>query len=594
MLGEPLGDHGNRLAMRMVHSNALRWGLIGGVVVVVALADWHAGGVVPRLVLGSATLNLTSSPDGAKVLLDGEGVGNTPLRDHRVLSGEIVVRLEHRFHDAVARRLEPSRGDVVDIHTEFPPATGSLEIVSNPRGARITVDGKPIGGSTPVLLAPHATGSFEVTTWIHGRQRKTETVEVLPRRNTEVSFELERVPMSKIHLSRTPGDAELEVDGKPYEPGMTLPIGTYRLRARREGYAPLDRTVEFTRGRNDHSINLVRLKGTLSLAVNPENATVSVFYPDAGGWRTYRQGMAIPTGPVVVRATSPGHRRYERRLTMDSATLKHSIELAKYDVQPGRRFRDKLGAGGDGPLLVVIGGGSFQMGSADGSPDERPVRSVLVGEPFAIGVFETTRQEYDKYRAAVGWAGAVSVAPDPEDPPSESLARLPMTRLGWEHGRDYVAWLTEETGHRYRLPTEAEWEYVARAGSAGAYYFGTDKADFCAHANIADESYSRRFRKPGVADCSDGAVRWATVGSFPANAFGVHDILGNVEEWVADCWRDDYREAPDDQRARGGDCEMHVLRGGAWDSTPDEATVSYRSFSNRGSGTRGVRVVREL
>ena len=582
------------MATRKANTNTLRWVLIGGLVVV-AVGDWYAGGVVPRLVLGTATLNLTSAPDGAKVLLEGDVVGNTPLLGQRVLPGEIVLRMEHRFHDAVARRVVTGRGEVVDIHVEFPPASGSLEIVSNPRGAQIAVDGEPIEGVTPVTIAPHPTGSFDVTMWIHGRERKTETVEVLPRRNTEVSFELERVPMSKIYLSRVPRDAELEVDGKPYEPGMTLPVGSYNLRARREGYAPQDRTIEFTRGRNDHSVRLVRLRGTLSLAVRPENATLEVFYPDAGAWRPYREDMVVPTGRVVVRASALGYRHYQRQLTMGSRTLKHTIQLEKYDVVPGRQFRDRLASGGDGPLLVVVGTGSFQMGSQDGPPDERPVRTVLVGIPFAIGVFETTREEYGKFRAVTDTSDAVSEATRAEGlPPAESWARLPMSRLAWEDGRDYVAWLSKETGHRYRLPTEAEWEYVARGGTTGRTYFDGAKAAFCSHANIADRAYGKRFRKPGTADCSDGSVRWATVGSFPANAFGLHDILGNVEEWVADCWRDDYRKAFRDQRARGGDCNMHVLRGGAWDSTPEEATVSYRSFSNRGSGTRGVRVVREL
>lgn len=585
------------MAERKAHSNKLRWGLIGGLLVVVGLADWHAGGMVPRLVLGTATLNITSAPDGARIFLDGGAVGTTPLLGQRVLPREIVLRVEHRFHDAVARRVEPSGGGVVDIHIEFLPATGSLEIVTNPRGAQISVDGKHLEQMTPLVLSPHPTGSFDVTTWIHGRERKTEMVEVRPRENTEATFELERVPMSRIYVSRIPSDTELTIDRKPYEPGMTLPVGTYKLRAERAGYLPVDRTITFTYGRNDRSITLAREKGRLALTVSPQHAAVEVSYATVGGWRNvaYREGMVIPTGPLTVRATASGHRRYEHRLTMRPGTLKHMIELKKYDVQPGRRFRDTLASEGQGPLLVVIGTGSFRMGSEHGPADERPMRTVTIREPFAIGVFETTRAEYGRFRAVKGWAEAVAEVPHPEGhPPPESLARLPMARLRWEDGRDYVDWLTEETGYRYRLPSEAEWEYVARAGSTGDFYFGTDTATFCVHANIADRTYATRYRKPSIANCTDGAVRWTTVGSFSANAFGVHDMLGNVEEWVADCWRDDYRNATRGQRARGGNCSTHVLRGGAWSSSPGEATASFRSFSNRPNAARGVRVVREL
>lgn len=579
------------------HSIPLRWGLVGVLVIVVAAADWYAGGVLPQLVLGKATLNLTSAPDEARVFIHGKSVGRTPLRNQRVLPGEAVIRMEHRFHDAVARRVEAGRGDVADIHIEFPPSTGSLEVVTNPRGARVSVDGKDIDGVTPVVLTPHATGSFEVTTWIHGRERKTEAVEVLPRQNTEVAFELERVPMSEIYVSRIPRDAELEIDRKPYEPGMTLPVGTYALTARRSGYASVDRTVEFTRGRNDRSIILERLKGGLTLAVSPEGANVEVSYPRTDGWHRlpYTEGMVVPTGPVLVRATALGHRPYERQLTMAATGLKHVVRMEAYDIRPGRRFRDKLASGGEGPLLVIVGTGRFRMGSESGPADERPLRTVAIKEPFAIGVFETTRDDYDRYRVARGMPVAVSKALEPQGTtPPASLGRLPMTRLAWEDARDYVEWLSEETGYRYRLPSEAEWEYVARAGTRGGYYFGDDPKDLCAHANIADDAYASQFRKADVADCADGHLRSASVGSFPPNPFGVHDMLGNVEEWVADCWRDNYRRAPNDQRARTGDCRTHVLRGGAWDSSPREATVSYRTLSNRGSNTRGVRVVREL
>lgn len=582
---------------RTRNSRLLRWGLIGAVVVLVAASDWYAGGIGPQLVLGTATWNLTSSPDEASVFLDGKPVGYTPLRNQRVLPGEVVVRMEHRHHDVAARRVEAVRGDVVDVHIELPPSSGSLEIVTNPRGARVSVGGEDIDDLTPVVLAPHPTGSFEVTTWMHGRERKTQTVEVLPRQNTEVAFELERIPMSEIYVSRIPRDAELEIDRKPYEPGMTLPVGTYTLTARRSGYAPVDRTIEFTRGRNDRSIVLQRLKGSLSVDVSPKSADVEVSYPHAGGWQRlpYADGMIIPTGPVMVRATALGHRPYERQLTMERTALQHVIRMEAYDIRPGRRFRDKLASGGEGPLLVIVGTGRFRMGSESGPADERPVRTVVIKEPFAIGVFETTRDDYDRYRVARGSLVAVSRPLEPEDAAlRESTGRLPMTRLAWEDGRDYVEWLSGETGYRYRLPSEAEWEYVARAGSTGGYYFGADPKELCSHANIADSAYASQFRKADVADCTDGIVRSANVGSFSPNPFGVHDMLGNVEEWVADCWRDNYRNAPNDQRARTGDCASHVLRGGAWDSSPREATVSYRTLSVRGSSTRGVRVVREL
>ena len=584
------------MARAKTESKTLRWTLIAVLIAFVAVADWYAGGVGPRVLLGSASLNLTSQPDAARVLLNGELVGRTPLLDQHVRPGRTVVRMEHRFHDAVARSVSPARGEAVDVHVEFPAATGSLEIVTNPRGGVVLVDGERLEGVAPFLLSPHPTGSFEVAASIHGREAKTQTVEVLPRQNTEVSFELERVPMSEIHIARSPRDLELEIDGKPYEPGMTLPIGAYRLRAQRPGYAPLEKTVEFIRGRNDESIRLVRLQGSLSLAVSPPDAKVEVSYPDAGDRRTvpYTENMLIPTGSVTVRATAIGHRSYERRLTMEAKPLSHAIRLEKYVVEPGRRFRDDLSSGGEGPLLVVVGTGTFRMGSDAGPSDERPARQVEVAQPFAIGVFETTRGEFEKFRATGGKAATPSSPPGADELSPESRAQLPITGVSWEDAQAYVDWLSEETSHRYRLPSEAEWEYVARGGTTEAYYFGSDAGPLCEHANVADATYGEIYPKPGVASCSDGTLQLAVVGGFPANAFGVHDVLGNVEEWVADCWHGNYSGAPSGQDARGGRCGDHVVRGGAWDSTPEESTVTYRSFSSRGSGTRGIRVVREL
>ena len=492
--------------------------------------------------------------------------------------------------------MSPGRGEVVDVHVEFPSVTGSLEVVTNPRGAEVLVDGEKLDGVTPVTLSAHPTGSFEIAVSLHGREAKTRIVEVLPREHAEVSFELEKVPLSEIHIARSPNDLQLDIDGKPYRPGMTLPVGAYKLRAQRPGYAPLEKVVKFVDGRNDETVNLVRLRGSLALSVTPPDAEVEVSYRDEGGWRKVRYGdeMRIPTGPVTVEARATGYRSYQRRLTVEAKPLSHAIRLRKYDIEPGRRFSDGLASGGEGPLLVVIDVGTFRMGSDAGPADERPVRQVQVREPFAIGVFETTRGDFERFQAAAGATRKTVSLPLEDALPAESRARLPMTGVTWDDAQAYVDWLSERTGHRYRLPSEAEWEYVARAGGTGRYDFGDDALDLCAHGNVADVTYAETYVNPDVALCSDGVLRLAVVGDFAANAFGVHDMLGNVEEWVVDCWRNSYAGAPGDQQPRTGDCSNHVVRGGAWNSTPHEATVSHRSFSNRGSATRGFRVVREL
>ena len=577
----------------------MRWVLIACLVCLVILLDWLADGVGPRVVLGSATVILTSVPDDAEVLLNGERIGATPLRYEDVRPGTVVVRFEHRFHEAVAQRIHLVRGESRDVHVEFLPAVGVLEIVSNPRGAMLAIDGQNLADAAPVVLARYPTGAYEVTASITNRQTKTQAVEVLPNARTEVSFELERLPAGEVFLDLSPGDAEVEIVSvdADYHQGIRLPRGVYEFRIRRDGYAAQDFRLPVHFGRNQRAVRLVRLQTRLSLAAEPADAIVEVSYDDGGGWRSirYTDPVVVPTGLATVTARALGFRNYSRQLTLRGRSHSHTIRMEPFNVQAGRRFRDTLTSGGAGPDLVIIEAGVFQMGSFTGSADERPVHQVTITQPFAISVFEVTHGEYDRFRTVDVVALKNPVDGRPALPvPADVLARHPVTDLKWQDTEEYVLWLSRETGYRYRLPSEAEWEYVARAGSTTRYPFGDDPDDACTYANIADETLADNYRKYSTVACNDGALGIAPVGGFRANDFGVHDMLGNAEEWVADCWRRNYAGADGTSRPANGYCTARAVRGGAWDSAPEEATPSFRSFSSDANRSRGFRVVREL
>ena len=214
--------------------------------------------------------------------------------------------------------------------------------------------------------------------------------------------------------------------------------------------------------------------------------------------------------------------------------------------QAGETFRDCPTC----PELVVLPAGTFRMGCVSGLGcvnDELPVREIEVAS-FALSRYEVTFKEYERFATATGrrqpsdwgWGGG----------------RRPVTGISWEDAVAYVDWLSDETGERYRLPSETEWEYAARAGTRTAYSWGQ---------NIG------RNR----ANCDGCGSRWdddeaAPVGSFAANAWGLHDMHGNVSEWVADCWRENYALAPvagSAWRSRGS-CDRRVLRGGSWLGDP--------------------------
>ncbi len=214
------------------------------------------------------------------------------------------------------------------------------------------------------------------------------------------------------------------------------------------------------------------------------------------------------------------------------------------------------------PEMVVVPAGSFVMGSPsteNGRYDnvepiwEEPQHRVTIDYQFAVGVYEVTFGEWDVCALSGGCRG--HLPPDS----GRGRGRRPVIRVSWEDARAYVEWLSRSTGNQYRLLTEAEWEYVARAGTRTARYWGEAESQQCRYANGLDTS----------APCSDGYENTAPAGSFEPNALGLYDILGNVWEWTEDCWNDSYADAPNDGSARdSGNCSVRSLRGGSWLTAP--------------------------
>ena len=181
----------------------------------------------------------------------------------------------------------------------------------------------------------------------------------------------------------------------------------------------------------------------------------------------------------------------------------------------------------------------------------------------------------------------------------------PVVCVSWEDAKAYVRWLSRETGQDYRLPSEAEWEYAARAGTTTPFYWGARVNEHCSHGNGTDRTAERTFRSRWdrlyawrSSDCTDGVARTAAVGSYNPNAFGLYDMAGNVHEWVEDCWHDNYSGAPRDGAARisGGDCARRVSRSGSWNGRVERLRSASRGSDYAGdrNSTYGFRVARRL
>ena len=260
--------------------------------------------------------------------------------------------------------------------------------------------------------------------------------------------------------------------------------------------------------------------------------------------------------------------------------------------QVGETFRDCETC----PEMVVLPAGEFMMGSPEGergrSDAEEPQHKVTIPKPFAVGKYEVTVGQYAEFVKKT----------EHKHEGCGKIINHPVACVSWDDASAYAYWLSLKTGHEYRLLTEAKWEYAARAGTTTAYHFGR-----MILGNMA------QYESEGT----------AVVGSFPANAFGLHNMHGNVWEWVEDCWHDDYEDAPTDgsawlsgcRKGNENDCEgligdnlkscqellvgkeLRVLRGGSWLNKPEILRSANRAgidAANRDFKNGGFRVARAL
>ena len=276
------------------------------------------------------------------------------------------------------------------------------------------------------------------------------------------------------------------------------------------------------------------------------------------------------------------------------------------DASTPQIFRDALRDGGWGPRMVAIPPGRFRMGCDLGdvkpypcTKEKSPAREVHIARSFAMSKYETTFDDYDRYLQAKG-----SSRHDEAHDQGWGRGRRPVVNVTWRDAVGYAEWLSAQTGGRYRLPSEAEWEYAARAGGDTLWPWGNELL-------------------PNRANCADCGSPWdgastAPVGSFPANAWGLHDMLGNVNEMLLDCLHFTYKGAPTDGSPRtepgrgwfmflnrlggteeNGDCSTQAARGFGWHSSPSDFYVPSMLYTRSRVRAKeygpiwGFRVVRE-
>ncbi|AWH25981.1 formylglycine-generating enzyme family protein [Stenotrophomonas sp. YAU14D1_LEIMI4_1] len=308
------------------------------------------------------------------------------------------------------------------------------------------------------------------------------------------------------------------------------------------------------------------------------------------------------------------------------AQLRERIDLATHygSFRPGQVFSDPLRDGGRGPQMIVVPHGGFQMGAGDTEPGasdaERPSHYVRFERGFAMAITEVTVADFERFvkatsarpratrrghsvvydersgnfirRSGVDWRSDYDG--------SRAMGNSPVMHVSVRDAENYATWLSEQTGRAYRLPSEAEFEYALRAGGSGRYPWGDAGLPPAGSGNYTgsqDVSPSGRHWHNAFVGYGDGWWGPALVGSFQANAFGLHDMGGNLSEWVADCWHSSYRRAPADGVAwYNPGCRSRVIRGGNWANAPEQTRAAWRQSqdSDTTNARIGFRLVRGI
>ena len=248
--------------------------------------------------------------------------------------------------------------------------------------------------------------------------------------------------------------------------------------------------------------------------------------------------------------------------------------------------------------MVVIPAGSVTPAAVNGDPAlsslEQPSEPISIAGAIGIGKYEVSRGQFAQFVQASGYVASASCfawngsryekdpSKDWRNPGFEQSDRDPVICVNWRDAKAYTDWLSQKTGKHYRLPTEAEWEYAARAGNRAPRPWGDRANEACRYANVADASAKRDV--PGIGvwtfhQCDDHHAYTAPAGSYRPNAFGLYDMLGNAWEWTEDCLNEESASAPADDRDRSsGECGRRVLRGGAWVDSPAFVRYDFRFF----------------
>ena len=366
--------------------------VLGGAFIVIAFFAYQY--------FGTASISISSVPEGAKVSIDGQLRGLTPIEGIEVSSGRHLLEVSHSFYAPAKENIRLSRGDHLTRAIDFKTGKGTFEFLSNPRGAWVEVDGKRISGRTPFKYE-YESGPHEIVMGDEERRTSKQVVVLNHSELKQVNFTLNIDPHGTVTFSLSPRNAKVEFVGTnvSYRPKIRIPIGEYPVRVSRPGFVAQEFRYKVRYGNNLKNVSLKREYADIRVQAKPKNAQVSIIY-NAGGRKTtkpYGGVLRVPTGQVQVRARAMGYRTRIKNIRLGSKGATVKFDLKPMTIKAGEAFSDKLRSGSVGPEMIVVPAGQFKMGNKDGPISENPVRTVFLTQPFAVSKHEVTIGDFLEY-----------------------------------------------------------------------------------------------------------------------------------------------------------------------------------------------------
>jgi formylglycine-generating enzyme required for sulfatase activity len=511
---------------------------------------------------GRAILQVKTNPPAAEVQLDGHVLGTTPTLSAKLPAGKHTLTITHKYFRLYEEEVELIEDKVLKRDITLLPGRGSVTLLSDPPNAQIFINGKLQAERTPATIVDIAAGDHEVLMRLERYKDAVVKVEILEGQTVRESITLAGGELVKVGERWVdPAEASdefLALASTAADSGDLETVRQYLSQAQVHGGGDMPEGGAAILKRAEE-INAKTAGARKEAAAQRKKAEAAMAAFDKENAIRYYQA-ALAAFP-------------------DDKQAMTGLEKARSLRKPGSAFRDVLRDGSIGPEMIVIAPGRFTMGSPAQEPgrdkNEGPQREVTFKNPIAVGKYEVTFEEYDQYAKAMnktrptdrGWG----------------RGRRPVINVSWNEAQEYVQWLSKVTGATYRLPSEAEWEFLARGGTTTTYWWGNKAEQKRANCDGCRSEWDEKQTLP--------------VGSFEPNPLGLFDTAGNVFEWTQDCVNNNYRGAPTDGSAwLEGNCSRRIMRGGSWYFGPRSNRSAARAHNTRNYRTSnvGFRVVREL